>query len=126
VRGLLNLHQVPACYSLLLDRAATEAVIVRRIPSHPEHEIPMDESSQIFDPVQQERALVRERLRTGALPRGPAQELFGGNGTGVVCDGCDRVISADQIEFEIHAGSVVMMHSHCMRIWYDEWAANVS
>jgi len=85
----------------------------------------MDDASQIFDPAQHERALVRERLRSGALPRGPAQEQFGGNGTGAICNCCDQVISPDQIEFEIHAGAVLMMHSHCMRIWYDEWACNL-
>jgi hypothetical protein len=79
-----------------------------------------------IDPAQQ--ILVRQRMRSGQLPRGPVQELFGGPGSGALCSCCDRVISADQIEFEIHAANDqceqlrLMMHSHCMRIWYDEWA----
>jgi len=85
----------------------------------------MDDSAEIFDPAQHERTLVRERMRSGMLPRGPAHELFGGNGTGAICNCCDRIITPDQIEFEIHAGSVLVMHSHCMRLWYDEWSHNL-
>jgi hypothetical protein len=89
----------------------------------------MDTPFEIFDPVtQDERELVLERMRSGALPPGPAQELFGGQGTGSHCSGCNRIITADQIEFEIHAGpepAALMMHSHCMRIWYDEWSTNL-
>lgn len=85
----------------------------------------MEDATRIVDQSRHERALVRERLQSGALPRGPARELFGGNGSGAICNCCDQVISPDPIEFEIHAGSVLMMHSHCMRIWYDEWADNL-
>ena len=85
----------------------------------------MDESAEICDAAEMARTLVRERIRTGVLPAGPAHELFGGHGTGAVCNCCDRVISANQVEFEIHAGSVLMMHSHCMRIWSDECSHNL-
>lgn len=85
----------------------------------------MDDSSEIIDPARHERARVRERLQAGLLPRGPAHELFGGNGTGAICHCCDQVITPDQIEFEIHVGSVLMMHSHCMRLWFDEWSDNL-
>lgn len=89
----------------------------------------MDDSVVIFDSTDEnERALVRQRMRSGELPPGPAHELFGGRGTGAQCSCCDRLITPDQIEFEIHAASQgdaelrLMMHSHCMRIWYDEWS----
>jgi hypothetical protein len=82
----------------------------------------MDDIPETFDRAEPERMLVRDRTQRGVLPRGPARELYGGNGTGATCSGCDRVIRPDQIEFEIHAGSVLIMHSHCMRIWFDEWA----
>jgi hypothetical protein len=89
----------------------------------------MDDSTDNFDAIDlDEKILVRQRIRSGRLPPGPVNELFGGTGTGALCSCCDRVISADQIAFEIHAASDgseqlrLMMHSHCMRIWYDEWA----
>jgi hypothetical protein len=88
----------------------------------------MDAAFEIFDPVVNEKELVLERMRSGALPPGPARELFGGHGTGAQCSGCDQVIRTDQIEFEIHAEAspaTLMMHSHCMRIWYDQWATNL-
>jgi hypothetical protein len=88
----------------------------------------MDSPLGFFAPVvHDEKDLVLQRLRSGELPRGPAQELFGGRGTGACCSGCNRVITVDQIEFEIHAGETqdpLMMHSHCMRIWFDEWSAS--
>ena len=86
----------------------------------------MDDSSATCDPTQQERVLVRERMRAGLLPRGPARELFGGHGTGAICHCCDQVITPDQIEFEIHVGPVLLMHSHCMRLWFDEWSTSLS
>lgn len=89
----------------------------------------MDDSSVIRDPtVRDEETLVRQRMRSGRLPPGPVIELYGGQGTRALCSCCDRVISADQIEFEIQVSNCqseqlrLMMHSHCMRIWYDEWA----
>jgi len=89
----------------------------------------MDDSFVVCDPIgQDEKVLVRQRMRSGQLPPGPASELFGGHGTGALCSCCDRVIREDQIEFEIHTANEqceqlrLMMHSHCMRIWYDEWA----
>jgi len=88
----------------------------------------MDDTAVVFAPIaQDENAIVRQRMLSGQLPRGPAQELFGRRGTGAQCSCCDQVITTDQIEFEIHAcapeseHSCLMMHSHCMRIWYDEW-----
>ena len=73
------------------------------------------------------REVVFERLESGALPRGPAHKVFGGRGTGSRCNGCDLPITAEQVEFEIHAGSVstphlFRMHSHCLHHWYDGWA----
>jgi hypothetical protein len=89
----------------------------------------MDSPLDFLDPaVHDEKARVLGRMRSGALPPGPAQELFGGHGTGAHYCGCDRIIFADQIEFEIHAGAAsaaLTMHSHCMRIWYDEWSTNL-
>jgi len=89
----------------------------------------MDDAAEILTPIDQdEKTLVRQRMRSGRLPPGPANELFGGHGTGALCSCCDRVISPDQIQFEIHAATDgaeqlrLMMHSHCMRIWYDEWS----
>jgi len=89
----------------------------------------MNDALVTFDSTDEdEKARVRQRMRTGLLPPGPANELFGGHGTGALCSCCDRVIREDEIEFEIHAATDgaeqlrLMMHSHCMRIWYDEWA----
>jgi hypothetical protein len=85
----------------------------------------MEKLFESGDPASRnERAMVHERLRSGMLPRGPARELFGGHGTGAVCSCCGLIITPEQIEFEIHAGSVdpLMMHSHCLRLWFDEWA----
>jgi hypothetical protein len=79
----------------------------------------MDDSPVIYDSFVEDEAMrVRQRMRSGELPAGPVRELFGGHGTGARCNCCDRVISADQIEFEIHAAGTkgsgqrrLMMHS---------------
>jgi hypothetical protein len=48
-------------------------------------------------------ASIRDKVRSGALPLPPAppEKCFVGKGTRRPCDGCDAIIGADEIEYEL-------------------------
>jgi hypothetical protein len=73
------------------------------------------------------RAKIVTRLRDGDLPRAPAIRLYGGVGSDTNCACCDRMISRDQLEFEVEFAVIAVgipekaaMHPECLRLWYDE------
>ena len=70
-----------------------------------------------------ERA-VREKISTGALPMLEPNRTWGGPGEGLGCAVCERPISKDQIEFEVHftpeghaAPAVSRFHLDCFAAW---------
>jgi hypothetical protein len=73
------------------------------------------------------RAKIVTRLRDGELPRAPANRLYGGLGSDSTCACCDRMISRNQLEFEVEFAAMavgtpdkVVMHPQCLRLWYEE------
>ncbi len=70
-----------------------------------------------------ERAIrdkIREKISTGALPMLAPHRTWGGPGEGLGCVVCERPISKDQVEFEVHfmqegqlAPEVTRFHLDC-------------
>ena len=74
-------------------------------------------------------ALIRERVRTGQLPKGPGDKTFGSKGSNTACACCGREIAAHEIEYEVHFKSfpsAFATHLYCYQIWWGEWPARKS
>jgi hypothetical protein len=73
-------------------------------------------------PVEQTRALVRERLVSGRLPRLIPEKLYAGPGTSTRCAVCSQPITPQQIEYEvaISGGKSLMFHMQCHSVWLAE------
>ncbi len=72
------------------------------------------------------RVLIRQRVRTGELPSGPADKTYGSNGSNTACACCGRNIGSHEIEYEVHFDSsprAYSTHFHCYQIWWEEWRA---
>ena len=66
-------------------------------------------------------ALIRERVRTGQLPRGPGDRTYGSKGSNTGCACCGRKIASDEIEYEVHfnwSPRVFSTHFYCYQIWW--------
>jgi hypothetical protein len=68
------------------------------------------------------RARARQRIGQGLLPREKPTRMWGGRGTGAVCNLCDRPIDNSEpemeLEYEPSAGvSSVRLHLRCQSIW---------
>jgi hypothetical protein len=71
-------------------------------------------------------ALIRERVRTGQLPRGPGDKTYGSKGSNTTCACCGRNIASHEIEYEVHFNSCLRTfatHLSCYQIWWGEWRA---
>lgn len=72
-------------------------------------------------------ALIRERVRTGQLPTGPADKTYGSQGSNTACACCGRKIAPHEIEYEAHFNSCPQpfsTHFYCYQIWWGEWRAD--
>jgi hypothetical protein len=70
--------------------------------------------------------LIRERVRTGQLPSGPADKTYGSKGSNTACACCGRKIASHEIEYEVHFNSsprALSTHFYCYQIWWGEWRA---
>jgi len=66
------------------------------------------------------RAHIRWQLQTGALPfREEPQKLYGGRGTGQVCDCCSCEIATEDVLYEVEVPDhlPLAMHLHCFDTW---------
>ena len=65
---------------------------------------------------------VRDKLRTGTLPRERAPRTWVGPGSARVCTACDRVIARDDTEVECDdlAGRPLRFHRVCFEAWEAE------
>jgi CheY-like chemotaxis protein len=67
--------------------------------------------------------IIRAKVDSGALPipaDPPAKCCWVGKGTGRVCDGCDKVIAPDEIEYEVDivGGRTLRLHADCLAAWH--------
>jgi hypothetical protein len=65
---------------------------------------------------------IRERLRSGELPRKPHERMWGGPGSGLPCRGCGDVIRADEMEIEVQFRNPTgftahRLHTRCFAVW---------
>jgi hypothetical protein len=71
------------------------------------------------------RALIQEKLVAGRLPYTSIPRLWGGPGSGEICDGCDETVRKDQMVLENRdaAGSSVQFHVSCFHVWkaLEQW-----
>ena len=67
------------------------------------------------------RLEVRRRIADGRLPCKPEQALWAGAGDGQLCSLCDRVIDAQQIEYELQFASTPQLVHRFHRICHQTW-----
>jgi hypothetical protein len=67
------------------------------------------------------RALIRAKLRSGALPYDSIPRIWGGPGAGETCDACGAIIPGEQMVMEGIALSggrqALQLHVACFGIW---------
>jgi hypothetical protein len=72
----------------------------------------------------------RDKIRSGALPlpSDPPEKCFVGKGTSRPCDGCDEVITPEEIEYEldIAGGRTLRFHVKCLEVWHAARAERMS
>jgi hypothetical protein len=71
------------------------------------------------------RRRIRQSIREGRLPARPAQQLWGGPGSGKECSACGQAVGPQELELELEiaeatAESVstrVSVHPRCLHLW---------
>jgi hypothetical protein len=75
-------------------------------------------------------ATIRDKIHSGVLPLPPVppEKCFVGKGTSRPCDGCDEVITPDEIEYEldIAEGRTLRFHVKCLDAWHTARAERMS
>ena len=70
-------------------------------------------------------ANIRAKIRSGALlPPDPSPKCYVGKGTHRLCDGCDEVITPEQLEYEhdVTDSATLRFHAECFTAWRDACA----
>ena len=66
--------------------------------------------------------LIRAKVRSGTLPlpANPPAKCWVGKGTSRACDGCDKIIAPDEIEYELDLtdGRALRLHVDCLGFWH--------
>jgi CheY-like chemotaxis protein len=66
--------------------------------------------------------IIRTKVDSGALPlpADPPAKCWVGKGTGRACEGCDKVIGPDEIEYEVDIadGRTLRLHADCLAAWH--------
>jgi hypothetical protein len=68
-------------------------------------------------------AVILAKIKSGTLPS-PADrsgKSYAGKGTDKACDGCDRTVTRDDVEYEIDVADdrTLRFHEHCFAMWQD-------
>ena len=65
---------------------------------------------------------IRAKLADGFLPKEFLLRVFGRSSSGQVCDACERIIPAEELEIEgnLAKGGTVRLHVRCFTIWQKE------
>jgi len=75
-------------------------------------------------------ATIRDKIHSGVLPLPPLppEKCFVGKGTNRPCDGCDEVITADAIEYELDLADArtLRFHKTCLAAWHEARAERMS
>jgi len=74
--------------------------------------------------------LISAKVRFGKLPlpAAPPGKCWVGKGTRRACDGCDKVIAPDEIEYELDLtdGRTLRLHADCLAFWQNARAEQMS
>jgi len=78
-------------------------------------------------PDERTRALVRERLVSGRLPRAIPETVYAGRGTSTRCAACSQPITPQQIEYEVAVSGTesLVFHMRCHDVWLAECRQDV-
>jgi hypothetical protein len=70
-------------------------------------------------PMDAASARITEKLWQGTLPADDPVKMWGGDGSGLPCDGCDMVIPVNQLEHEVEmpGGRTLRFHVACAGLW---------
>jgi hypothetical protein len=74
-------------------------------------------------------ASIRHKIQSGSipLPPEPPEKCFVGMGTKQLCDGCDELISPDDVEYEVDiAERTLRFHAKCLSAWHEARAERMS
>lgn len=65
---------------------------------------------------------IRRKMKTGRLPPGRPEKLYGGHGDGLPCSACDEPIFPAQIqyEFDVPDYRTFRFHIGCLALWEGE------
>jgi hypothetical protein len=65
------------------------------------------------------KVLIPDKLAHGLLPTVKPLKTFAGLGNGRLCDGCERSITATDLEYELDFADerTVRLHKDCLAIW---------
>lgn len=67
-------------------------------------------------------AIIRAKIRSGALPLppDPPARSWVGKGTSRQCEACERIITPDEIEYEMDLvdGRTLRLHADCLAVWH--------
>jgi hypothetical protein len=75
-------------------------------------------------------ASIRDKIRAGILPLPPQapEKCYVGKGTRRPCDGCDELITPEQIEYELDItdNRTLRFHDKCLTAWHEARAQQMS
>jgi hypothetical protein len=65
---------------------------------------------------------IRERLRSGEVPKQRQARMWGGNGAGFACSACGDIIATDDLEMELqflteNGFTSRRFHTLCFAVW---------
>ena len=65
------------------------------------------------------RLMIREKLADGRLQHNHIPRVWGGPGAGETCDGCEEIVTKEQMIMEgvDDVGSGVQFHVACFYVW---------
>ena len=68
--------------------------------------------------------IVRARIDDGRLTCDPPANVWGGHGTGALCEVCGEPIGPDEVEYEVHLTVdrplTCRLHLQCYEVWRAE------
>ena len=77
----------------------------------------------MVDDEERLREAIRQKIRSGALPKASCRMTWFGPGSGNTCVACERSVSPTDLEVEcdLSGGGTLRFHRSCYELWVMEW-----